>query len=262
MRAPVRTTVCLLALGAAACEFMPGSEAYQVAQAKRRVAELLIDPASAEFRNVSVRGEYVCGELNGRNRMGAFVGFSRFVVRLDGNEPLIEPEFNYSDLLSAEESCRSLAGNEYASYSTQLAACERAVEKRAEADLQGKFDERWQKHCSLGTRSTMYRPPLGDVAAPSDLENLNASPTSADESDAAEDDRLANDYIEPSATPLVDESGDPVEPPPNSESVDQPSQRPDSGLDQQWLDNVLGGTRQPQRPPAQEVPPATPQPRD
>lgn len=262
MRASVRTTVCLLALVAAGCEFMPGSKAYQVAQAKRRVAELLLDPASAEFRNVSVRGEYLCGELNGRNRMGAFVGFSRFVVRLDGNEPLIEPEFDYSDLFSAEESCRSLAGNEYASYSTQLAACERAVEKRAEADLQARFDERWQKHCSLGTRSAMYRPPLGDVATPSDPGNANFTSSSTDESEASEEDRHGEDYSEPSTTPVVDENGNPVGPPPDSEAVDQSSQRPDSGLSQQWLDNVLGGARQPQRPPVQEAPPATPQPPD
>lgn len=47
------------------------------------VSERLHDAASAEFRNVrqSPRSQTIwCGEVNGRNRMGGMVGFTRFVV--------------------------------------------------------------------------------------------------------------------------------------------------------------------------------------
>ncbi len=52
-----RLIVCALIFTLAGCDLIPGTEAYRVAQAKRTVAELLLDPASAEFRNVSARGD-------------------------------------------------------------------------------------------------------------------------------------------------------------------------------------------------------------
>lgn len=257
MQARIWTIIGLCAFGVSGCEFMPGTQAYEVAQAKRSVAELLLDPASAKFRNVSVRNGHVCGEINGQNRMGAFVGFSQFVVSLDGSEPVIDPEFDYGDLVDAEASCRSLAGNEYASYSTQLSVCERAVEKRAEANLQARFEELWQKHCSFGNRSAVYRPPLGDSGTPSKLQADETTPDATEESDASGDDWYDGEDGDAGTSPVVDEYGNPIAAPPTSESGDQASQRPDSGLNQRWLDGVLGRSSQPERPPAQQGPPAT-----
>ncbi len=48
--------------------------------AKRRVAEVALDPAAVQFRNVHMRGSWVCGEYNGKNRYGAYVGYQWFVV--------------------------------------------------------------------------------------------------------------------------------------------------------------------------------------
>src|SRR5688500_5459616 len=103
MRCKAIIAACALGFALASCEFMPGTGASRVAQAKRAVAKLLIDPDSAQFRNVTTRNGYVCGELNSKNRMGAFVGFTRFLVKLDGDDPLIDPEFDYADLISAED---------------------------------------------------------------------------------------------------------------------------------------------------------------
>ncbi len=78
---------------------------------------------------------------------------------------------------------------------------------------------------------------------------------------------LGDEYINPNMTPMVDENGNPL---PLPEGYDpgmgyqqplppQPQQAPsgDRQLDQQWLDNVLGGRdRQPARP-SQQVPPGT-----
>lgn len=50
------------------------------AAAKKLVADGLRDPASAQFRDVRMNGEAVCGEVNGKNGFGAYAGFRHFVV--------------------------------------------------------------------------------------------------------------------------------------------------------------------------------------
>src|SRR5687768_8684323 len=91
----------LLTVGLAACQFLPGTSAYDQEKAKRAAAAKLLDPASAQFRNVRSVNGAVCGELNGKNKMGAFVGFSRFLVRTASQDVLIDPGFEFSDLLDA-----------------------------------------------------------------------------------------------------------------------------------------------------------------
>lgn len=209
---PLRLTAGVLALGLAACEFMPGTEAHRVAQAKRAVATMLIDPASAQFRNVSARNGYVCGELNGKNRTGGFVGFKRFVVKLDGEDALIDPEFDYADLLSADESCRSLSQNSYASLSTSLSACQRAAEQRSAANLQASFDDRWQNHCSFTSKATVYRPPLADTPSALDADEVlprPAEPSGANEpTDMVDAESVAANAAD--TTPSVDADGNPI----------------------------------------------------
>lgn len=57
------------------------------ATAKKAVAERLIDPDSASFRNIRGKNlsfdsgtvlKQVCGEINSKNRMGGFSGYSFF----------------------------------------------------------------------------------------------------------------------------------------------------------------------------------------
>lgn len=53
----------------------------QINWAQEAVAAELIDGESARFRNVkkhAVAG--VCGEVNAKNRLGAYTGFKRFIV--------------------------------------------------------------------------------------------------------------------------------------------------------------------------------------
>lgn len=50
------------------------------------VSAQMIDPASAQFRNVrSVRNRYgevgICGEVNAKNSMGGYAGFRHFMVQ-------------------------------------------------------------------------------------------------------------------------------------------------------------------------------------
>lgn len=89
-----------------------------------------------------------------------------------------------------------------------------------------------------------------------------------------EEQYMGDEYIDMNTAPLVDENGNPIPPPggyPPGYSQQQvpqgtlppgQQQQPPDGLSQQWLDNVLGNSRdrQPQRPQQQQVPPATNQP--
>ena len=77
-----------------------------------------------------------------------------------------------------------------------------------------------------------------------------------------EEEWFGNEFGDPSAYPMVDENGNPIPLPPGYEPGMAPpqqptTQQPDSGLNQQWLDEVLGRGRQPQRQPGQQQPPAT-----
>jgi len=56
-----------------------------VAQAKKEAVTTFFDPDSAAFRGLHVTsrpgaGRNLCGEVNGKNRMGGFVGYRRFYV--------------------------------------------------------------------------------------------------------------------------------------------------------------------------------------
>jgi len=60
------------------------TEAEAIKQAQTAVADRLKDPGAAQFRNVRVvpylEGKVICGEVNGKNSYGAYVGFRQFVA--------------------------------------------------------------------------------------------------------------------------------------------------------------------------------------
>lgn len=69
----------------------------QIAFAKETVAYELKDPSSAQFRNLYAlsRGkgdDTACGEINGKNSYGAYVGFRKFYVYSDGKYYISDPD--------------------------------------------------------------------------------------------------------------------------------------------------------------------------
>lgn len=60
------------------------TEAEAVEEAKRAAASKLKDPEAARFRNVVIKsyidGKIICGELNGKNSYGAYVGYRPFAA--------------------------------------------------------------------------------------------------------------------------------------------------------------------------------------
>lgn len=54
-----------------------------MAEGKRTVLNALKDPDSARFKNLKTsRDLYFCGEVNAKNSLGGYTGFSRFIVML------------------------------------------------------------------------------------------------------------------------------------------------------------------------------------
>lgn len=60
------------------------SEDDAVTEGKRMVASRLKDPEAARFQNVRIvpylEGKIICGEVNGKNSYGAYVGYSNFAA--------------------------------------------------------------------------------------------------------------------------------------------------------------------------------------
>lgn len=79
---------CLVLAG---CQYIPGTEANREAQARNVLEPVLLDASSARLRNVKVDGDLICGEVNAKNRLGAYVGFRRFLSVDASIGPSIEP---------------------------------------------------------------------------------------------------------------------------------------------------------------------------
>lgn len=72
--------LAFLSIVLAGCQYIPGTDAKDVADAQTRVADQLSDPPAARFRNVVAHEKVICGEVNGKNGFGAYAGFERFSV--------------------------------------------------------------------------------------------------------------------------------------------------------------------------------------
>lgn len=74
MRQIAASSMCLLLLSG--CHLLDPAH-----EAKEAVKSVLIDPTSAQWRDVQhVRPDFVCGEVNGKNSYGGYTGFTRFLV--------------------------------------------------------------------------------------------------------------------------------------------------------------------------------------
>jgi hypothetical protein len=72
-------------------------------EAKGLIADTFKDPDGVKFRNLKLTdsGEFVCGEVNGKNSYGGYTGFKAFYaawqngrVRIDGDEHYNNDTFN------------------------------------------------------------------------------------------------------------------------------------------------------------------------
>lgn len=88
-------------------------------EAVAAVASQLRDPSSAEFRNVVDGTLATCGEVNGKNAFGAYVGFKPFVyesgtVSFEPDQPLgadVQQHTSYYDDLAAFRRAQARCGS-------------------------------------------------------------------------------------------------------------------------------------------------------
>lgn len=113
------------------------------------------DPAAVQFRNERLtEGGWLCGELNGRNAYGAYVGFKRFMARayddawIEGSGFAGKPDSRTTDQIIQDlgdtnhamrsiKETRKMHGPENPPSGTELS-------RQAEQLV---FENRWQKHC-------------------------------------------------------------------------------------------------------------------
>ncbi|HWW12692.1 MAG TPA: hypothetical protein VN018_09250 [Brevundimonas sp.] len=75
-------------------------------QARSALDEALLDYPSARFREVTANAAFVCGKVNAKNRMGAYSGWSSFVVVMKpsaqafvGNDEVLVEAFCTAEVL-------------------------------------------------------------------------------------------------------------------------------------------------------------------
>jgi hypothetical protein len=213
-----------------ACDFIPGTNSYQESKARDAVARELVDPSSAQFRNTEVRGDMVCGEVNGKNRMGAYVGFQRFYVRTSNWDAVLDPQFNPQDLASARSLC--LSGARF-----DTSSCNRQVEEEAKQTLQLAFNATWAAQCVRGGAPASQLPfdptRFNDAA--------NSSTTGSEPTNGQVETPIldvdSTSYASPAEGPLVDADGNPLSSTPTESSANDQ-------LNQNWLDRAIGHSTQ------------------
>ncbi len=156
----------------ASCQWVPGTDEHRIAQGEKIASQQLIDPTSALFRNSasfelnSDEGETdnsVCGEINGKNRNGAYVGYSRYIAVIGMEKAVLEPQLFTSDAEHdrlGKQCTRDAKGPFYFESQRDLAlmTCERAKEAAQERLNLLRFELEWSSLC--GTEDGIHLPGL------------------------------------------------------------------------------------------------------
>lgn len=107
-RTAILTLACAAAL-TAACDRVPGTDAYR---ARTELSGYLIDPGSAKITVYRGRGNALCGFVNAKNRMGAYVGNTPFLIDEGYPSPALWQEPTTSDYSTWSNDGSSSAGHE------------------------------------------------------------------------------------------------------------------------------------------------------
>jgi hypothetical protein len=96
----MKLPVAVMALLCGSCSLIPGTSAYNEKQAREILSDTLFDADTAKIRNVradtdrlhKTGDKILCGEVNSKNRMGAYVGFHRFLVVPGERFAVVDPQ--------------------------------------------------------------------------------------------------------------------------------------------------------------------------
>ncbi|KZY92279.1 MULTISPECIES: hypothetical protein [unclassified Erythrobacter] len=143
------------------CQWIPGTKANKIADAQEVASQLLIDPTSAIFRNVAAfevvdangnPATAVCGEINGKNRNGAYAGYTRFIASPELVEAVIEQEPMYSgeEVTRMVQQCTRDAERPYYSAAARdlvLMQCQQSKDAAEEQLALAGFELDWAASC-------------------------------------------------------------------------------------------------------------------
>lgn len=106
-----RAWTAIAAVFALAANAQDAGQARFVEDAKTVLASDLKDPAAAQFRGLFIGGfngvQALCGEVNGKNAYGAYVGYRRFFSTVDRNTHAIEEKGSFSFASTYDTFCSS-----------------------------------------------------------------------------------------------------------------------------------------------------------
>ena len=83
------------------CAKIPGTAANLEARARDVLSDHLYDAESARFRGLAAIDSYekdgkseriICGQVNAKNRLGAYIGFRNFIVSRDARFGVVDPQ--------------------------------------------------------------------------------------------------------------------------------------------------------------------------
>ena len=144
--------------------YVPGTQPAILRIGQDAAAAALIDPSSAQFRKLKtalvIEGTFkgkpaVCGEINGKNRNGAYAGFSRFIAGGEEGMPaMLAPNIliDEDDYKQHEAECdnalrETKSGNSFAAVTGEF-ECKQALAGAKERANLAKFDSSWKEICS------------------------------------------------------------------------------------------------------------------
>lgn len=127
MKIIIATTI--IAISVSACGNKELQDVQEMVKAK------LTDPESAQFRNVKASTEdYICGEVNSKNKFGGYVGFRSFAYDKENKQFIMEDEKG-GDALYIKRVCAETNGKR----SVALNALLEINQKMCEADEKSSF---------------------------------------------------------------------------------------------------------------------------
>lgn len=153
----LRKLMVFVAVATCGCDRVPGTDAALERRSRAILTDALFDADSAKFqkmKTVSLKDKdrtsnLICGEVNAKNKLGAYAGFTRFIVSQNEAGWMVDPRFAASDaeIQEAMSVCsRDQARNDDPRFTST--ACERSEQLIEQSAQQAGFNAVWDSSCA------------------------------------------------------------------------------------------------------------------
>lgn len=141
----------ILVTSLSGCDQIPGTAEHRTRDLERLTADRMYDPEAVRFRDTRIRQAWMsdrpepiwalCGEVNGKNRSGGYIGFRRFIS--DGATHFIDdPQITTtkSEYEAASATCLDPDLR-------TVSSCDEALDRLDEYSRQQTFEDQWDAVC-------------------------------------------------------------------------------------------------------------------